>query len=74
MINIEQLTDQDIGRWVEYHSYPANVERGRIKSWNEKWIFVVYKCDDNWACFQGYTAAATKPEDLQFVELEGPES
>ena len=70
MIDIEQLTDPDIGRWVEYSSYSGNIEKGRIKSWNETWIFVVYNCDNNWDRFQDYTAAATKPEDLQFVERE----
>lgn len=68
MIDVKSLNKSDIGRWVEYHSYPANIEKGRIKSWNEKWIFVVYKCDNNWDRFQDYTAAATKPEDLEFVE------
>jgi hypothetical protein len=45
-------------------------ERGRIKSWNEKWIFVVYRCDHQWDRFQDFTGAATDPEDLRFTTVE----
>jgi hypothetical protein len=70
MINLEQLTEKDIGRFVEYHSYPDNIETGRIKSWNKKWIFVVYNCGGDWIRYRDYTAAATNPKDLQFMERE----
>ena len=63
-INITDLTKKDIGRWVAYTSLFGDEEKGRIKSWNDKYIFVVYKCDNNWDRFQDYTGAATKPEDL----------
>ena len=64
MIEISKLTDRDIGKWVEYHGHAGERERGKIKSWNDKHIFVVYKCNNDWANFKNYTAAATNPEDL----------
>ncbi len=57
MIDITKLKDADIGRQVEYSPRKNHLEKGVIKSWNEKWIFVVYHCDDKWAKFQDYTVA-----------------
>lgn len=66
-INIENLTDEDIGRWVRYCPSFGEPEKGRIKSWNQRYIFVVYKCDNQWHRYQDFTAAATSPFDLQWV-------
>jgi hypothetical protein len=63
-VRIEDLTDEDIGRWVIYTAPHGKQEIGRIKSWNEQFIFVVYNCAGEWAEFDNYTAAATKPDDL----------
>jgi len=63
MIKIKDLQETDIGRWVIYKTEFEN-QRGRIKSWNDKWIFIVYNCAGEWDRYQDYTAAATKPEDL----------
>ena len=68
-MDIKKLTKQDMGRWVTYHSFEKE-ERGRIKSWNDKWIFVVYKCDQNWGDYRNYAACATRPEDLDFSQLQ----
>ena len=77
-IDIEALTKADVGRWVLYMpsgktasflsiSFHGEVERGRVKSWNDKWVFVVY-CLGQYAKFwQNYTGAATNPEDLEWV-------
>lgn len=62
-IHISKLTDKDVGRWVIY--LPKN-EIGRIKSWNETFIFVVYHCDGNWSNYQIYTVS-TNPRDLEFI-------
>ena len=70
MIEIKRLQETDIGRWVIYKTEFEN-QRGRIKSWNDKWIFVVYHCAGEWDRYQDYTAAATKPEDLMWSEQEG---
>jgi len=66
MISIQDLTEDDIGKWVVYreHSKLGEKEFGRIKSWNDQFIFVVYKCDGQWSRFQDFTGAATSPEDL----------
>jgi hypothetical protein len=68
MIDIAFLTKNDRGRWVCY----GNRQRGRIKDWNEDFIYVVYHLDDQWDHFYRYTAAPTLPEDLEFVSLEHP--
>lgn len=65
MISITKLTEDDIGRWVTYSSFNSK-ETGRIKSWNDKFIFVVYHCDGQWVRFEDYTGCATKPDDLDF--------
>lgn len=68
MVKIKDLKQNDVGRWVRYTPQVGNEEIGRIKSWNEKFIFVVYKCDNQWERFQDFTAAATDPADLTFIE------
>ena len=68
MINIKELKKEDVGRWVRYETSHGSRELGRIKSWNTKYIFVVYKCDCNWERFEDYTGCSTKPEDLTFIE------
>lgn len=69
MIDIELLCLEDIGRLVIYRTY-GGVEEGIIKSWNDTFIFVVYlgTNQDKRQRFMDYTAAATKPEDLEFIE------
>lgn len=75
MIDITKLTDKDIGRWVIYKPFHAKSfddrdqwERGKLKSWNDTNIFVVYHCNNEWHRFQDYTGAATDPNDLIFEE------
>lgn len=63
MIDIKNLTEKYIGKWVVYKPELEN-ESGKIKSWNEHFIFVVYKCGGNWDRFTDYTGESTRPEDL----------
>ena len=70
MIAIGSLTASDRGRWVICRVRPDHSERGRIKSWNDRFIYVVYRCED-WDRFEDYTAAPTLPEDLEFASDEG---
>lgn len=63
MIEIKDLTELHVGKWVLYDN-GFDKEKGRIKAWNDKWIFVVYKCDNKWDEFKNYTACATDPNDL----------
>lgn len=69
MIDIKSITKDDIGKWVKYTNF-SKTEIGKIKSWNDKFIFVVYSCAGNWNKFEDYTAAATSPEDLVFSKAE----
>ena len=66
-IDIPKLTDADKGRWVLYVGLAGERDKGRIKSWNDKFIFVVYKCDGNWDIYENYTAQATHPGQLCFL-------
>ncbi len=68
MIDLATLKKEDIGRWVLYDD-GFKKEKGRIKSWNEEYIFVVYKCVGEWNRFQDFTGCATNPEDLRFTTL-----
>lgn len=74
MIHIEDLTKEDLGRYVIYTDGTKEEQRGRIKSWNDRWIFVVYHCADEWDNYQDYTGAATEPGDLKFVSPKHDES
>lgn len=66
MIPIETLRKEDVGKWVLYDNGFIK-EKGKIKSWNDWFIFVVYKCAGEWDNFQNYTGCATSPEDLRFT-------
>ena len=70
VIEIKNLTQKDIGRWVVYNDGFHPPEKGRIKSWNDKYIFVVYRCNGEWERFQDFAGVATRPEDLEFLEVE----
>lgn len=68
-IQNKELTKKDIGKYVKYTPpFEGGIsETGRIKSWNTKFVFVVYRCDNNWDEYEKYTAAATNPYDLIFI-------
>jgi hypothetical protein len=65
-MKISDLTPADVGKWVYYIPTCGRPEVGKIKSWNDTFIFVVYKCDDNWDRYQDYTGCATNPGDLVY--------
>ncbi len=67
MIQIKDLGPEHIWKWVEYRSGTGETERGRIKSWTDKYVYVVYKCDNQWQRFQDFTGCATDPSDLTFL-------
>ena len=66
-IAIPKLTKSDKGRWVEYVGFAGERDKGRIKSWNQSFIFVVYKCGGDWDNYENYTAQATDPTQLVFL-------
>jgi len=71
MIAINELTKDDVGRWVIYTAGDGHKERGKVKTWSAdyKLIYVVYNANNNWDGdhWQDYTAAATEPSDLEFA-------
>ena len=68
MIHIKKLKFFHAGRYVVFDDGIREKQIGRIKRWNDTWIFVVYKCGEDWEDFKDYTACATKPEDLDFCQ------
>ena len=66
MIAIKSLTTDDIGEYVIYRENSPEMERGRIKSWNDRFIFVVFKCNNEWDRFKDFTGECVCPEDLTF--------
>ncbi len=68
MINVKELTEKDIGRWVVYRDF-GREEHGRIASFTSKYVFVVYERPGrDMNLFQHYTPVATDPERLEFLE------
>jgi hypothetical protein len=55
---------------VLYQGSGGEKEKGRLKSWNDKFIFVVFKCNGEWDRFQDFTGVATHPKDLRFTTLQ----
>ena len=70
MIMLSELKESDKGRLVVYRSVGGDkVERGKISSWNEQFIFVNYEhYPEAYPDFFNPTAASTKPEDLEWAE------
>jgi hypothetical protein len=66
VIPISSLKPSDVGRWVVYSACPGHVECGRIKSWSDRFIYVVFRCGEDWDAFEQYTAAPTRQEDIEF--------
>jgi len=65
MVALEKLVESDKGRYVWYYDQGANKgQLGRVKSWNDTVMFVVYNCGNQWNDFENYTAAATNPAHL----------
>jgi hypothetical protein len=57
------------GAWVVYQPHFGNKEVGRIKSWDEESVWVVFKCDDRWDLYKNYTAMMCNPTQLEFAEV-----
>lgn len=69
MIDPKALTLGDVGKWVKY--VPACIsqptETGRIKSWSDTFVFVVFHCDSRWGDFSEFCPQATDPMRLVAV-------
>lgn len=75
MIELDSLKDKDKGRWVLYDNRIDDYEIGRVKAWDDTNIFIIYKCAGDWNHYANYTAQATHPGDLTFLQfsIEGVE-
>jgi hypothetical protein len=70
MIWLGDLKPIHVGQWVRWQGgHPNHWEEGRIKSWNQEVVFVVFKCDNNWDRFQDYTGQACDPDDTTFINI-----
>ena len=65
--SMPKFTKDDIGKWVRYND-GHNTARGRIKSINENFVFVIFHSNDKWGNFKEYTGQACNPEQLTFTE------
>lgn len=50
MIEIEKLSESDVGRNVTYHREFCDREFGKLSSWNGKYVFVKFKGPNGEAC------------------------
>ena len=66
-MSLKILTDGDIGKWVEYRDHDS-IQKGRLKSFNGSFAFVVFHCDDDWDNYRNYTGCACCLIDLNFTE------
>ena len=57
-----------IGDWVRYDDGHAPSEVGRIKRITDKWIFVVFHCDNRWTEYYNFTAEACNKSYLKKTE------
>ena len=72
MINIKNLTEKDIGRWVKYTGKVTQI--GYIGNFSKKNIFVAYRyIKTERSGYKNFTGEATKPEFLEFDERDSNE-
>ena len=64
MIEIKTLTPEDKGRWVVYRDYDGTESVGRLKSWSDSRIFVVFKCNSLWVDYLNYVGEGCKEDQL----------
>jgi len=63
MINIKQLTEKDIGRRVKCSTHKGIEDFGKIKTWDDKFIYVIF---ENWVCGKGFISEPVYPQYLTF--------
>ncbi len=62
MINIRGLAEKDIGRRVKCSMYKGIENFGKIKNWDDNFIYIIY---DDWCSDEG---EPVYPKYLTFVE------
>ena len=67
-VDLKKLTSRDVGRWVEYTAPDGKNAIGKLKSWNDKYAFIVFNCNQNWDDYKNYTASPVDPKQLIFTD------
>ena len=67
MIDIKDVTMNDIGRWVRFTYQHGETQDGRLKQFNRKYLFIVFKCDGKWSEYRDYTSESCEPESCEFI-------
>jgi len=67
MIDIKSLKEADKGSWVVVDNTNIGEATGRIKSWNDTYIFVVFHCNGDWENYADYTAEAVNPSRIKIM-------
>ena len=67
MMNLKTIRERHKGKFVKY--IPSK-KIGRIKSWNDRFIFVVFHCNDTWDDYEDYTGEGCNPSDLKLITKE----
>jgi len=65
-INLNLLSEKDAGRWVLNNNQGNDYYKGRVKDWDDEFIYIVYDCDD-WNNYMDFESVATLPENLEFI-------
>lgn len=78
MIDIKTLEPRDEGRWVIYRDKLAQqdselgkTEKGRLKSYKDGSIFIVFKCNNLWVDYLNYTGNLCSPANLYWKHPDG---
>lgn len=67
-VRLDELSDKDVGRWIIWlDPNLQTTKKGRLKSWNNLFAFVVFNCNDQWNKFQNYTPEACAPKECRFL-------
>jgi hypothetical protein len=53
---------------VIYSAHPGHRERGRLESLTNNFLYVVFRCNGDWANFELYTAAPVLAANLDFEQ------
>lgn len=67
-IDHTKLSYRHLGNWVRFDQQHGESRFGRLKTWNEKYVFVVFSCGGDWDNWHNYTGQSCNPDDCAFVD------
>lgn len=65
-IDISLLSEKDAGRWVQWLDSTNEAMNGRIKDWDDEYVYVVFDADD-WENYIDFESSPTDPRYLKFI-------